>query len=138
MNTVDALDYPSISVCPEYSFKEYIDEQILGNLSLHEKEMLIKSKLWTRNETFYFVNQHTSLKNGYSCMTNRESIDPGRPCQFPFKHKRLHELTWNCSDVDSDEPWCLTRLRNDSYGYALVDRSSKDWGYCRKTVCKFF
>ena len=137
INTVDAIDYPSISVCAEYSFKEYIDEEILGNISLQEKEKIIKAKLWTRNETFYFANQHTSLKDGYSCMTNRESIDPGRPCNFPFKHKRVHHMSWNCSDEASDELWCLTRLRNDSYGYALEDRSSKDWGYCRKIVSKY-
>ena len=40
-----------------------------------------------KNETFYFVHQKYEDREGFPCMTKSESVDPGRPCTFPFKIK---------------------------------------------------
>ena len=88
-NEVPALQYPSVSVCVEHTFKKYIDDELsgnTGNYTMEEVEELAKSLIWKRNDTFYFVNQKTSQKDGFSCMTTSESTDPGRPCMFPFKY----------------------------------------------------
>ena len=83
---VQHLDYPSVSVCPEYALKEYIDEEIDDpNLDMDTKEMLMKTNVWWMNETFYFVNQKTSENGGFPCFTTSSSSDPGRPCSFPFR-----------------------------------------------------
>lgn len=81
---VAILQFPSVSVCVEYSFKKYIDGVILRNeTTLEQAETLIKSNIWKRNETFYFVN-HKNLPIGdFPCMTTSESPDRGRPCHFP-------------------------------------------------------
>ena len=84
---VSLIQYPSVSVCTEYTFKKYIDEEILSNLSMSETKNLVKSVLWKRNETFYFVNQKFENRSEFPCMTISESKDPGRPCSFPFRTK---------------------------------------------------
>ena len=82
---VAILQFPSVSVCVEYSFKKYIDGVILRNeTSLEKAEKLIKSNIWKRNETFYFVNHKNLPLGDFPCMTTSESPDRGRPCNFPF------------------------------------------------------
>ena len=86
---VPSLQYPSVSVCVEHTFKKYIDDEIsgnTGNYTMEGVEKLAKSLIWKRNDTFYFVNQKTSKRDGFPCMTSSESTDPGRPCMFPFKY----------------------------------------------------
>ena len=82
---VTTLQFPSVSVCAEYSFKKYIEGFILRNeTNLERAEELIKSNIWNRNETFYFVNHKNPKIGDFPCMTTSESPDKGRPCNFPF------------------------------------------------------
>ena len=86
---VPSLQYPSVSVCIEHTYKKYIDDELsgnTGNYTMQGVEQLAKSLMWKRNDTFYFVNQKTSQNDGFPCMTTSESTDPGRPCMFPFKY----------------------------------------------------
>ena len=78
------IPYPSVSVCTKNTFTKYIDKEIFSNSSIEETEILVKSHLLKRNETFYFVNQKYNDRNDFPCMTISESLDPGRPCTFPF------------------------------------------------------
>ena len=81
---VATLQFPSVSVCVEYSFKKYIDSAILRNeTSLEQAEKMIKSETWKRNETFYFVNHKNPRSEDFPCMTTSQSTDKGRPCIFP-------------------------------------------------------
>ena len=80
-----SLQYPSVSICVEYTFKKYIDNIISNSsFSVEEAEAIAKSLLWKRNETFFFVNHKTIDRDDFPCMTMSESADPGRPCIFPF------------------------------------------------------
>ena len=83
------LQFPSVSVCAEYSFKKYIDGIILRNeTNLEMAENIVKSNIWRRNETFFFVSHKTSELGDFPCMTITDSPDGGRPCSFPFIHVR--------------------------------------------------
>ena len=77
--------YPSITVCPERTFKSDI---IIGPISTNESYSDIK-KLYLTNvrtlkEVFFFVNQRSWSRDGHKCLTEAVSEDPGRPCVFPF------------------------------------------------------
>ena len=77
-----------MSVCTEYTFKKYIDEEILSNLSMSETKNLVKSVLWKRNETFYFVSYPSEKDLGFECMTTPDSYDFVKPCSFPFYYEK--------------------------------------------------
>ena len=117
------MQYPSVTVCVEFTFKKYIDEKIYSNnISLEETESLIKKNIWKRNETFYFVNQKSNIREDFPCMTTSESADPGKPCSFPFRvnissvdtnnidDKNEDEVKHSCTNYTHPEPWCYTKL----------------------------
>ena len=106
------LQYPSVSVCIEYTFKTYLDDEISKNNSLKKIEALVKDNVWKRNDTVYFLNQRNSKIADYPCLTTSESSDAGRPCSFPFDY--LDVVYQNCSNAASEQPWCYTKLENDS------------------------
>ena len=58
-----------------------------GNSSLAEIESKVKRNVWPRNETFYFLDFPTEKSPGFPCMTTEESVDPNKPCMFPFIYK---------------------------------------------------
>ena len=58
------FQYPSITVCPEKTFKS--------------------SKSIPESGTFGNVRQQTWSRDGHKCMTGKVSEDPGRPCLFPL------------------------------------------------------
>ena len=122
------MPYPSVTVCTDSIFKIYIDELLYSNSTLAETEELVKSNIWKRNETFYFVNQKFSDKDDFPCMTLSESNDPGRPCTFPFNINisiaeglEIYGLTngaktthYNCTLLYNPQPWCYTRVDKES------------------------
>ena len=75
------IKYPSVTVCPSIPFKKSPD--LLNSFNISRIRATHKNK----NDTFYFVNQRTPNNPGHPCMTSRDSIDPGKPCIFPFKYK---------------------------------------------------
>ena len=79
------IQYPSISVCMEYTFKKYIDHKFNDpNISFEDTVKLIDTNHWKLNESFYFLNHKIGPMGDFPCMTIKESVDPGRPCYFPF------------------------------------------------------
>ena len=82
------IQYPSVTVCVEYTFKKNINLAINENSTFDEAYNLLTSQNWKRNETFFFVNQIYEGNKGYPCMTTIGSQDFGRPCLFPFILKR--------------------------------------------------
>ena len=85
----------------------------------------VQENVFKRNETFYFVNQVSSVDSGFPCMSTEESFDSGKPCSFPFFSKYLHH---NCTQYDGDVyPWCWTRVDADR---TFANNDPKFWGYC--------
>ena len=92
--------YPSITVCPEKTFKtkieiptkeplETIKQFYLDNVrnirKVSFKDMrFIASFKTCCSEVFFFVNHRTWSRDGHKCMTGAVSEDAGRPCVFPF------------------------------------------------------
>ena len=105
--------------------KNYVDINIQSNLSFVQTRDLVKENVWKRNETFFFVNQASSKKKGYPCMTTKDSSDPGKPCSFPFNWMYKQNT---CTVLNSNgQHWCYTKVSTDR----TVDRSTYEhWGAC--------
>ena len=118
------VQYPSISVCVEYAFKKYLEEEIFNPSlpSLNETEKLARENVRKKNETFFFVNHPSVKSNGYPCFTTKESTDPGKPCSFPFMYEKT--LNYACSSLDNKQPWCYTKVD------ANRTTINKEWGIC--------
>ena len=84
--TFAAKEYPSISICPSHAFKINLEDYMFKNnsISLEEIENLVKANAWTADEIFYYVSYQTKTNPGYECLTSKDSVDPRRPCSFPF------------------------------------------------------
>ena len=81
--------YPSITVCPEKTFKTHIDLGTIAKTgSFTDMKNFYLSNVRTLKEVFFFVNQRSWGRDGHKCLTGAVSEDPGRPCVFPFK------VTW--------------------------------------------
>ena len=79
-------EYPSISICPLSPFKVNLEDDLFKNdsISLQEIKNLVKDNSWTADEIFYYVSYPTKTNPGYECLTTKDSVDPSRPCSFPF------------------------------------------------------
>ena len=64
----EVLQYPSVTVCAEYTFKKYIDKNMESG-DIGDIEKLVKANVWKKNETFYFLNQKGSLKKVLTGLT---------------------------------------------------------------------
>ena len=60
----EVLQYPSVTVCAEYTFKKYIDRNMESG-DIGDIEKLVKANVWKKNETFYFLNHKGSLKKSF-------------------------------------------------------------------------
>ena len=74
--------------------------------------------------------QKTRINEGFPCLTEKESNDPGKPCIFPFNSQaqienqksvfgnysnyNSNELSFNCTYFAVTEPWCYTKIHNES------------------------
>ena len=76
------FQYPSITVCPEKTFKTGITMPKSGTIDL--VKLFYLDNVRSLEEVFFFVNQKTWSREGHKCMTEKVSEDPGRPCVFPF------------------------------------------------------
>ena len=76
------FQYPSITVCPEKTFKT--SKRIPKSGTLEDIRQFYLDNVRTLDEVFFFVNQRTWSRDGHKCMTGKVSEDPGRPCIFPF------------------------------------------------------
>ena len=83
-------EYPSVSICPFYAYKEDLEDFLFNNKSssLVDIERLVKSNIWKRNETFYFVSYPSEKDPGFECMTTPDSYDFVKPCSFPFYYEK--------------------------------------------------
>ena len=93
---------------------------------------LVKESHWTKNETFFFVNQASTKTKGYPCMTTKDSNDPGRPCSFPFVRDwsdRDVQTYHECTNVDNKDIFCYTKVHENR---SFVRNVNKYWGLCSK------
>ena len=110
------------------AYKAGFDDLFFRNESITVAEIgeIVKENVWRRNETFYFVNFPSDSDGGYPCITSRDSIDPNKPCSFPFYWK--DELLFNCTDQDNGgELWCYTKLAQD---FRPHPNNTAKWGLC--------
>ena len=54
------------------------------SISIKEIENLVKANSWQSEEIFYYVSYQTKSNPGYECLTTKDSVDPRKPCSFPF------------------------------------------------------
>ena len=123
------IDNVCDSVCVDHVFKASFDDLFFRNDSITVEEIgdIVKKNVWSRNETFYFVDFPSDSNSGYPCMTSRDSYDPNKPCMFPF-YWGDHFLD-NCTDLDNGgEFWCYTKLGQDLR--VELGQSSEVWGLC--------
>ena len=77
------FQYPSVTICPEKSFKTSDFIPYLG--TYEDNQDFYLKNVRSLNEVFFFVNQRTRTRPGHKCMTEERSSDRGRPCVFPFQ-----------------------------------------------------
>lgn len=79
-------EYPSVSICPNHPFKTNLEDFMFRNdsISIKEIENLVKANSWKSEEIFYYVSYQTKSNPGYECLTTKDSVDPRKPCSFPF------------------------------------------------------
>ena len=76
------FQYPSITVCPEKTFKS--PKSIPESGTFENVKKFYLENVRSLHEVFFFVNQRTWSRDGHRCMTGKVSEDPGRPCIFPL------------------------------------------------------
>ena len=98
-------EYPSISICLSYPFKTNLEEYMFKNdsISLKEIEKIVKANSWTADELFYYVSYQTETNPGYECLTTKDSVDPRKPCSFPFIWGNVCKYSLNL--------WSLSQLK---------------------------
>ena len=81
------LLYPSVSVCPKYTFKSPTVNRAIfkENKSLEEQKMFVMGKIWKKDEVFHFVNHPGIFGLSFPCVTLIDGTDPGKPCHFPLR-----------------------------------------------------
>ena len=84
LKDVITVQYPSVTICPEYTFKTYIDDDIIDGTNFDEVKQKITKNVWKLNESVYFIDHPHNGSDGFPCMTTMKSVDPGKPCSFPF------------------------------------------------------
>ncbi len=79
-----SFKYPSVTVCPEKTFKTSDFIPFSGTYEDIKKHL---KNVRSLEEVFFYVNQRTRTMSGHRCMTEERSSDRGRPCVFPFQSK---------------------------------------------------
>ena len=88
------FQYPSITVCPEKTFKNY--KKLPESGKFKDVRQFYLDNVRSIDEVFFFVNQRTWSRDGHKCMTGKVSEDPGRPCIFPFTVRPLNLTNTKC------------------------------------------
>ena len=84
----DIVQFPSLSVCPKYTFKEtsVTRKLLISNESVGQKINLVRENIWKKDDVFYFVNHPGIFGPGFPCVTLNDGTDPGNPCSFPVRY----------------------------------------------------
>ena len=90
----DKVQYPSLSVCPKYTFKKTSVTRtlLITNESISQKINLVRENIWKKDDVFSFVNHPGIFGQGYPCVTLNDGTDPGKPCTFPVRYCQIIEL----------------------------------------------
>ena len=89
-------------------------------------EAAITENVSEKRDIFYFVSHPNMTESEHPCLTTKNSLDPGKPCIFPFKSSG--GLRYSCDGLYFDLGWCGTKPPSHASG-------PKDWGYCSEN-CK--
>ena len=114
---VKKIMYPSLTFCKRQAFDDRIDDLIHDNVSKFEDiEVAILDNVSNMEDIFHFVSHPHMTDFNHPCLTTRSSLDPGKPCIFPFSGS-------NGTPIHS-----CKRL-NYGVGYC---KTGAGWGYCSK------
>ena len=118
-NEVQKVQYPSLTICKRKAFNESIDSLLHGNHSrVDEYVKAIKTDVVKKEDIFYFVSHPNMTESEHPCLTTSNSLDPGKPCVFPFTYKgKVYD---SCDSLYFTLGWCGTK------DVVLT----QDWGYC--------
>ena len=86
--------YPSVTVCKEYLFDDYNENETL-NLEGEPLLEFLHDHTWGRDQLFYFMTQAEMLNQSFPCTTKEGGSDPGKPCSFPYYNSE-GGLTTDC------------------------------------------
>ena len=104
LKDAEKVEYPSISVCAEYTYKNgSIARKLFCNKSLTETKALVLNSVWNKGQIFNFVSHPDMFGFRYPCVSINDGSDPGKPCSFPFG-------LLSCHQGDEIAPFCFTRV----------------------------
>ena len=84
---VEKVQYPSVTVCKKRAFDMKIDNLVHDDKTpIEDIEVAVKETVTKKKDIFYFVSQPNMTNSKHPCMTTKNSLDPGKPCFFPFKY----------------------------------------------------
>lgn len=145
----EELEFPLISICPGYTFKNSeIDflHEILSKSTRSFAKKWIQNHTRSRQDFIHFIS-HRHDQEMFRCnivMNSRGTL--GRPCIFPFYYKdcllsnkfdptQSHQcssfdkphnrtLHYTCTTTDENRRWCATRV------YQNLSGIPEHWGFC--------
>ena len=124
---IEKVQYPSVTICKRQAFNEKLNDLVHDDdTPIEVIEAAILENVTKKKDIFYFVSHPNMTKSEHPCLTTKNSVDPGKPCIFPFKSGS--GLRFSCSRKYFDLGWYGTKPPSDASG-------SVDWGYCSK-YCK--
>ena len=124
---IEKVQYPSITICKRRAFDEQIDALVHDDATKPEEiEKAMKDNVTKKEDIFYFVSHPNMTESEHPCLTTGNSLDPGKPCMFPFNS--TEGLQFSCAPLYFELGWCGTKLTPQATG-------PNDWGYCSK-YCK--
>ena len=83
---MEKLRYPSVTFCRRQAFDENIDDTLIHNesSSAYDIEDALEKEISKKEEIVYFLSHTNMTKDNHPCLTSKNSINPGKPCIFPF------------------------------------------------------
>ena len=102
----EKVQYPSVTVCKRRAFDDKVDDLIHDNATkIEDIEGAVMENLTKKADIFYFVSQPHMSNSSHPCLTTRNSVDPGKPCIFPFKYMKRDEHFWLRMVWDTEFCW---------------------------------
>ena len=90
------LKYPSISICKQYAFYDYLYlNEEKDDINKVAKDLY--GNVWFHQDQFYFLT-HPGIKYmTFPCTTTLGGESPGMPCVFPYIFKGIKQVTYERS-----------------------------------------
>ena len=118
---MEKVQYPSVTVCKRQAFDEKIDNLVRDYMTpIEDIEVAIKEDVTKKTDIFYFVIHPNMTESRHTCLTTKNSADPGKPCISPFK--AVKGFQYSCKPLYFEIGWCGTKPPSHA--------AHTDSGYC--------